>query len=997
MIPSDWDSSEATARSRSSSPISFDWTHTDASAEAASPEILATTARLAEITEAFAGPLINPVDSLAPYHPLVVAHERDPSTSIDYFAYFSPPPNMEDPPHLLHQRLQGAVVPGEDETLPYGRGPVLNLADMDPNFIYNGEPASESLRCDDGRNVRKRLWTGSPNPEDALRGRQRPRRESPTPSQRERVGRNGSAYNPWRSSGDRRRRGGGDELFSDGFAPVAVSTPVSSVVPNHYEGSRTGRIRTGSDARRSALPPPQTTSAPNGTPRFASGQYGNEDAASRPESQVPEDRGQEMEIDAAPNADSGDSPKEKSRRDKGKGRAHASGPEQEADAEARPRPQPTDIGWSEQELATARERSLRQVIEQRPWTRTGSLTDSFWARNPQSSAGPSGTQDHRARLFNGAGTSERTLRDAHSSLATRHQDERREDNLPPHHVPVLAYSHSRDEIQRSRRLPSEYRPAPDTRAARHVTQMHEHVSRPSSPAVPQRVPRTRLATRLQSPARHDLSRPDQGRERLREDVGFSSPEPDDARMNDEDDNDPDGQAQESRDWYLEDGEVMPSALECYTVYEDEEPTDVPNGGFPTVYRDDPETALRGMARDWTREIWSDAPGTDVLLDVFNYQYSEDDSFNRRVEDTIRGHIERITGESVFDVVPPEIEEGPRPRARELPTLWAIRGLSLQGTARALERGVWSFPSLTLLTYPRSVTIPSWLFMVEGFLRDDDTKIRAAIMRVLEEDDMRDWIVRMVGSNPEFAGWPLERAVRELMDSLRIETLQLGNGNYISNVIMHSPTRDVREWRRWVAHLRSRRYRSFSIGTGRVRRVTPCPGCKSVGHPSHLCPFPATRGWNGPSPGQGVFGDKRPKEEPTQAPGPARRRNGSNDFSRHGGGGGSYQNGRRDDRHPPHTPSRDGQDNRRFRPWGAPGPNPSRGRGSGPGGNRGRGNGGARGGTRSGNHSGGYGRNDGNSYTDGYNGSHGRGRDGGRNGGYGGGGYDRDSGAGRHRN
>ncbi|TFK84300.1 hypothetical protein K466DRAFT_466317, partial [Polyporus arcularius HHB13444] len=270
----------------------------------------------------------------------------------------------------------------------------------------------------------------------------------------------------------------------------------------------------------------------------------------------------------------------------------------------------------------------------------------------------------------------------------------------------------------------------------------------------------------------------------------------------------------------------------------------PAEGFPAVYRDDPEMALRGMARDWTREIWSDAPGTDILIDVFNYQYSEDDSFNRRVEDTIRRHVERITNESDFDVVPPELEDGPRLRLRELPTLWAVRGLTPQGAARALERSVWSFPSLTFLTAPRSVTIPNWLFMVEGFLRDDDRKIRGAILRVLEEDDMREWIERMVGANPEFAGWPLDRAVQEVLDSLRIETLQLGNGNYVSNVIMHSPTRDVKEWRRWVAFLRSRRYRSFSIGTGRVRRALPCPGCKSVGHPSHLCPFPLTRGWNG---------------------------------------------------------------------------------------------------------------------------------------------------------
>ncbi|RDX45034.1 hypothetical protein OH76DRAFT_1304912, partial [Lentinus brumalis] len=270
----------------------------------------------------------------------------------------------------------------------------------------------------------------------------------------------------------------------------------------------------------------------------------------------------------------------------------------------------------------------------------------------------------------------------------------------------------------------------------------------------------------------------------------------------------------------------------------------PPGGFPAVHRDDPDSRLRGMAREWTREIWRDAPGTGVLIDVYNYQYTEDDAFNRRVADTLRTHLERITGEVDFDVVPPEPEEGLRVRNRDLPTTWAVRHLSPEGTARVTARTVWSFPSITFLTSPRAVSIPSWLFMVEGFLREDDHKVRAAVLRVLGEDDMRAWLETMVNANPDFAGWPVERAIQEIVRSLRIETLQLGNGNYVSNVLMRSPTRDVREWRRWVAHLRSRRYRSFSIGTGRVRQAVPCSGCRSVSHLSHLCPYPKTRGWNG---------------------------------------------------------------------------------------------------------------------------------------------------------
>ncbi|TFK80487.1 hypothetical protein K466DRAFT_473562, partial [Polyporus arcularius HHB13444] len=270
----------------------------------------------------------------------------------------------------------------------------------------------------------------------------------------------------------------------------------------------------------------------------------------------------------------------------------------------------------------------------------------------------------------------------------------------------------------------------------------------------------------------------------------------------------------------------------------------PHDGFPVVHRDDPDSAIRGMANDWIREIWSDRPGTSLFVDIFNYKYTEEDAHNRRVADTLRRAIEFASEEADFDVVPPEPEEGRHLRARDLPTTWAIRGLTQQGTARVLARSTWSFAAISFTVAPRSAAIPSWLFMLEGFLNDNVRNIRAALMRVLDEAEMREWLERMVAVNPEFTGWDTDDAVQQVLRSLRIETFQLTNGNYITNVYMRSPTRDPREWRRWVAALRTRRYRSFANGTGRVRYVAPCAGCGGVNHPMHLCPFPRIRGWNG---------------------------------------------------------------------------------------------------------------------------------------------------------
>ncbi len=414
----------------------------------------------------------------------------------------------------------------------------------------------------------------------------------------------------------------------------------------------------------------------------------------------------------------------------------------------------------------------------------------------------------------------------------------------------------------SARSRSEFVPFPNTRAAEYLTTIGSRLQASRQPETDARRP----------PLQYDPSlRAESGRDRLlQNDGGFDhenqlwsgGADARDAWTNGPDygenanEHDGDWDQDEADGWeQQEDGEVLPSALRDEAPRNDAIPTPVPSGGFPSIHRDDPESAVRGMALEWMREIWSDAPNSDVLVHVYNYRFTDNDTLNRRVAEALRWVFEVITGESGFDVVPPEPEEGLRQRQRDLPCIWAIRGLTPRGTAAATDRGTWSFEAISFIASPRSTTMQSWLFTLEGFLEGNEQKIRNAVLRVLTKEPMQQWIADMISANPSFAGRSTEQAMEEILDSLRVEVMQLGNGSYVANVHLRSPTRSLREWRRWVSELRSRRYRTFAIGTGRVRYVAPCSGCSSVAHPAHLCPFPRLRGWNGPGPGEGVFGDR----------------------------------------------------------------------------------------------------------------------------------------------
>ncbi|KAI0720619.1 hypothetical protein C8T65DRAFT_692819 [Cerioporus squamosus] len=523
------------------------------------------------------------------------------------------------------------------------------------------------------------------------------------------------------------------------------------------------------------------------------------------------------------------------RRDKGKGRAHALSSDPERDEAAGDPANEGEGDWDEEELREAQRQSMRQGLVRG----TGGWRDSRPRLPTQSfGAGPSGHRDDQATHGAPPDTRDWGMRDDFA------EDRSLLDGPSRRHSRDSCAGWSDAGVYRRAwdlggRLRSQLLPQRSP-LLRLTNMQHCQASprgatgmRSTSAPYGENLPPV-LAEERDSNSREGISMHYDDGQDQREEYGT-----------------------EDGDWSGEEGEVLPLALCGDDDFgQSFEPTSAPEGGFPPIYHDDPEARLRGMATEWLRVMWTDPPKSVIFVDVFNYRYSEDDILNRRVEENLRRGMEWIAEETGFDVVPPEPEDGARTRARDLPFLWAIRGLTPDGVARALAQRTWSFPFISFYTSPRATTLGRWIMMLEGFLNGNERNIRVAILGVLEEQEMSLWIERMVLSNPDFAGWTAERAVNAVLRTLRIETMQLGNGNYVTNVFIRSPTRDLREWRLWVAELRSRRYRSFANGTGRVRYIAACGGCRSVGHPMHLCPFPRMHGWNGPEQGQGVFGERR---------------------------------------------------------------------------------------------------------------------------------------------
>ncbi|RDX42693.1 hypothetical protein OH76DRAFT_1488490 [Lentinus brumalis] len=811
-----WGSTPTRADPPSSSPLSFDWDTTPNISPSPSARVfqraVGTLPRLhmAEASEAYLATRGEDVvlgDSTANGHgasaeantvvggvalgagigPGQTDVHAEEQEHADLFRFFCTPPSFIDPPHYQQHAIQD---PRIHET---------NVqASQDSLAANTGEPGRPSPPDNDSLHPRKRSWLFSPDPEDLARAASRPRQDEFVPNFSEPFaganvgrevdtggihGRTGSSNecNPWASARD----GMGEVMPED--RRLSSLGHVQNVVParpsiTRHTSSALSTPRTDQShaepTRSQAVRPPRRTRTTHDSSR-------PDEASLQPDmdssSRDPGLSSNGMDID--PRSTGRDSPEpEYLKKDNGKAKARAPtiNGAHEDDAAI---PNITRPSWDKNELIRARQESLRQTLRDRSAPQTARYSTSHLAqsRPGPSQAGPSynGPADYYNPHDPERGYRQPQARDAHSSRWAA--------GLPGLDASRSVNIHEqRAERGSGYRSMSAFVPLPNTRAAQFVADRYPIAS---TPALTQRSPPSRLRgmQRQEAPEWRPARSPALGGEDwsfLDERREATRALSEDGAYGDDVEREREGEQENAilYDWQ-EDGEVLPTMLQATRQAENDVPTPVPQGGFPPLHRDDPDTVIRGAAVEWVRELWGDAPNTSVLLGIFNYRYSEDDAFNRRVAETLHWAIEQISGESNFDIVPPETEEGQNVRSRDLPVMWAARGLTPRGVERILARTVWSFNAISFRALPRATTLPSWLFALEGYLTGDVTKIRLAILRVLIEDDTRRWMEAMVAANPEYAGRQVEEVVAEIIRTLRVESIQLSNGNYINNVFM----------------------------------------------------------------------------------------------------------------------------------------------------------------------------------------------------------------------
>ncbi len=269
-----------------------------------------------------------------------------------------------------------------------------------------------------------------------------------------------------------------------------------------------------------------------------------------------------------------------------------------------------------------------------------------------------------------------------------------------------------------------------------------------------------------------------------------------------------------------------------------------------VHFDDPEALLRGQSANFIRIVWW-GPKPTVVFSVYNYKYTENDEVNRHIETSVTSMTTMLTGESAFQVIPPDPERKQRLASRDLPFLWAIRGLSEAGAWEMTKVKIVTSKGVSIITHPRTLTNPRWVCSLMGFLRPDADAIRATVMGSLRSTYMLERLADLTRSSETLRHIPEARRVEYVLRSLKVKVTTTKKGAYVANLYILPPTDDMDAWREWAEELRTQRYNAFLCGAGVARPVFWCSGCRGVDHETEDCAIPKMKGWKGPEPGAGT--------------------------------------------------------------------------------------------------------------------------------------------------
>ncbi|KIO14621.1 hypothetical protein M404DRAFT_928432 [Pisolithus tinctorius Marx 270] len=275
----------------------------------------------------------------------------------------------------------------------------------------------------------------------------------------------------------------------------------------------------------------------------------------------------------------------------------------------------------------------------------------------------------------------------------------------------------------------------------------------------------------------------------------------------------------------------------------------PPNGFPVPQICDPVT--EGLD-ETLLTAWMNKPGPKAWVRPWRAKFEHD---AEATWSKLRTLIQRVVGKDASTnlvISTPQQDSTFTTERNPPPWHFLISGLSQEATTFLVNLQVISTPDITVFTLPFVQPTPTFLCTLENFTLPDSPESNAIVADVvrhaMQSDDIIPEFIRGLDSNPD--------VLPTLINSIHVTSIRIANNvarkQMLWNVYCsYTPTfLTLEKHFLWRCLIRNLRFRSEDHGMGAVRfgeKQFRCMGCKSLDHPTGLCPFPAIPGWLGPKP------------------------------------------------------------------------------------------------------------------------------------------------------
>lgn len=290
----------------------------------------------------------------------------------------------------------------------------------------------------------------------------------------------------------------------------------------------------------------------------------------------------------------------------------------------------------------------------------------------------------------------------------------------------------------------------------------------------------------------------------------------------------------------------------------------PANGFPRTHLRHSTQLLDDMD-PMVIATWDGAvTGPKLLARIFDFAANKAD--HDVVQEKIAAMRQIINGIDcvVRQTSTSEIKIAPPARAQDTataPVAFLVYNIPETTHDALLHTKIWAIPNITFELFPFDPTFPTFLFLLEGFVTSDTTRIKMVVLHNWNTDTVYDEFTAITLRDPNFPADIdadniadfIANSFARITESFSVELLNYKKPKDIPspifNIFATIPTRDPKTWHDIRALLENIQYLDPLNGTRKKGAIRQCQICQCVTHPKGLCPFPKLDGWVGPTANQ----------------------------------------------------------------------------------------------------------------------------------------------------